>query len=142
MRNGSIFFRLIAFVLDMLLVAFFAGLMMFAMITGYSLSRGSFQSFGSFPLVILFLCASLGVFLFYFTYLTIDGSSTVGKRFFYLKVVGADGTGLGAPRAFLRSLFYPLSVIFWFISILTALFLRGRMIHDIIAGSRVVEEEP
>jgi uncharacterized RDD family membrane protein YckC len=68
-----------------------------------------------------------------------EGGVTVGKRFFQLRVVRPDGSGLKPFRAFVRCMFYPLSLAVWFVSLLMALFFEGRMIHDIISGSRVVE---
>jgi uncharacterized RDD family membrane protein YckC len=141
MRNASIFIRLLAFSIDILLLAFFMCLLLIATIAGYALSPGSFSAPQASLLVLLFVCGAFLVFVFYFTYLSMEGGATLGKCFFQLKVVRPDGTGLSFCRAFIRSISYLLSLSFWLISLLVALFFEGRMIHDIIAGSRVVEEE-
>jgi uncharacterized RDD family membrane protein YckC len=141
MRKASIFVRLLAFSIDILLLAFFMCLVFIATIAGYALSPGSFSAPQASLLVLLFVCGSFLAFIFYFTYLTMEGGATVGKSIFQLKVVRPDGKGLNFFRAFVRSISYLLSLSFWLISLLIALFFEGRMIHDIIAGSRVVEEE-
>lgn len=141
MRNASIFFRLLAFVIDILVLFFFMCLLFIATIAGYSLSPQSFSAPQASLLVFFFVCGSFLASIFYFTYLTMEGGVTVGKRFFQLKVVRQGGSGLSSFRAFVRSMLYPLSLTFWFISLLMALFFEGRMIHDIISGSRVVAEE-
>ena len=79
--------------------------------------------------------------IFYFTYLTMNGGATVGKRFFQLRVLRQDGSGLNAGRAFMRTMIYPLSLTLWFVNVLSALLLDGRMIHDIVVGSWVVRVE-
>jgi len=141
MRNASIFFRLLAFFIDILVLLFFMCLLFIATIAGYSLSPQSFSAPQASLLVFFFVCGSFLASIFYFTYLTKEGGMTVGKRFFQLTVVRPDGSGLNTLRAFVRSIFYPLSLTFWFISLVMALFFEGRMIHDIISGSRVVAEE-
>jgi uncharacterized RDD family membrane protein YckC len=141
MRKASIFLRLLAFVVDVLVFSFFICLLFIAIIGGYLLSTESFFPTQTFLLTFFFVCGSFLTFIFYFTYLTMDGGVTVGKRMFKLKVVRPDGSGLTAFRAFIRSIFYLLSLSFWFISLVMALFFEGRMIHDIIAGSRVVRGE-
>lgn len=141
MRTASIFFRLLAFVIDVLVLSFFMCLLFIAIIGGYLLSAEPFITTQTSLLIFFFVCGSFLTFIFYFTYLTMDGGVTVGKRMFKLKVVRPDGSGLTAFRAFIRSIFYLLSLSFWFISLVMALFYEGRMIHDIIAGSRVVKGE-
>lgn len=142
MRNSSIFSRLLAFVIDILLLMLFVCLLLIAIIAGYSLSGTPFSAAQTSLLVFFFVCGSFFTFIFYFTYLTMEGNETVGKRFFQIKVVRPDGTGLSAGRAFIRCIFYPVSLSFWFVSLLIALFSDGCMIHDIISGSRVIKAEP
>lgn len=141
MRTASIFFRLLAFVIDILVLSCCMCLLLIATIAGYSLSSQSFSAPPTSLLALFFVCGSFLAFIFYFTYLTMEGNETIGKRFFQIKVVRPDGSGLNACRAFIRSMLYPLSLSFWFISLLMALFFEGRMIHDIISGSRVVKGE-
>jgi uncharacterized RDD family membrane protein YckC len=141
MRKASIFVRLLAFFIDFLLLAFFMCLVFFATIAGYALSPGPFSVPQVSLLVLLIVCGSFLAFTFYFTYLTMGGGATVGKSIFQLKVVRPDGKSLNFFRAFVRSSSYLLSFSFWLISLLIALFFEGRMLHDIIAGSWVVQEE-
>lgn len=141
MKKASIFVRFLAFSIDILLLTCLTGFMFIATIAGYALSPASFSAPQFSVLILLFLCGSTSVFIFYFTYLTMDGGATVGKSIFHIKVVRPDGTGLHFFRAFIRSISYPLSLSFWLLSLLIALFFEGRTIHDIISGSRVVEEE-
>jgi uncharacterized RDD family membrane protein YckC len=141
MRKASVFARLLAFFIDMVLLALLTGLVCTATFTGYALSPGSFSA-PPFPsLLLIVVCGSSSVFIFYFTYLTMNGSATVGKSIFHLKVVRLDGLPLNFFRALVRCLSYPLSFSFWLISLLVALFFKGRSIHDVIAGSQVIEEE-
>jgi len=141
MRKASIFLRLLAFVIDVLVLSFFMFLLFIAIVGGYLLSTESFIHTQTFLLTFFFVCGSFLTFIFYFTYLTMDGSVTVGKHMFKLQVVRPNGSGLTAFTAFIRSIFYLLSLLFWIISLVTALFFEGRMIHDIIAGSWVVKRE-
>jgi len=141
MRTASIFLRLLAFAIDVLVISFFMCLLFIAIVGGYLLSTESFIVTQTFLLTFFFVCGSFLTFIFYFTYLTMDGGVTIGKRMFKLKVVRPDGSELTAFRAFIRSIFYLLSLSFWFISLVMALFFEGRMVHDIIAGSRVVKGE-
>jgi len=141
MTNASIFRRLLAFGMDILILIFFVCLLLIATIAGYSLSAQPFSAAQTSLLAFFFVCGSLFTFIFYFTYLTMEGNDTVGKRFFQIKVVRPDGTGLNAFRAFIRCILYPLSLSFWLVSLLMALFFEGRMIHDIVSGSRVVKAE-
>ena len=141
MRRASIFIRLLAFSIDVIVLACFVSLVCGAAFAGYALSPGFLlvTPFPSLGLILMF--GSFFVVVFYFTYLTMDGGVTVGKSMFRLKVVGLDGSHLSFFRAFTRCIAYLLSLFFWIITLLVALFFRGRSIHDLIAGSQVVEEE-
>jgi uncharacterized RDD family membrane protein YckC len=141
MRKASIFVRFLAFSIDILLLVCLTGLIFIATIAGYALSPGSFSTPQYSSLALLFVSGSFFVFIFYFTYLTMESGATVGKSIFHLRVVRPDGTDLNFFRSFARCISYLLSFSFWFICLVVALFFEGRMIHDIIAGSRVVEEE-
>ena len=141
MRRASIFVRLLAFFLDIILLTCLVSIVCIAAFAGYALSPGSL-SVPPFPsLALILMCGSTFVFVFYFTYLTMNGGATVGKSIFHLKVVGLDGSNLNFFRAFARCIAYLLSFCFWLITLLVALFFRGRSIHDLVAGSQVIEEE-
>ena len=141
MKKASILFRLFAFVIDILVLFFFISLLFVAIVTGYLLSSGSILIPQISLLTFIFTCGSLFTFIFYFTYLTMNGGATIGKRFFQLRVLRQDGSGLNTGRAFMRTMIYPLSLALWFVNVLSALLLDGRMIHDIVVGSWVVRVE-
>jgi uncharacterized RDD family membrane protein YckC len=141
MRGASIFIRLLAFSIDVMVITCLASLISIAVIAGYALSPGSLSAPPLPSLSLILICGSTFIVVFYFTYLTMNGSATVGKSIFRLKVVRPDGSHLNFIRAFIRCIAYLPSLSFWLITLLVALFFRGRSIHDVIAGSQVIEEE-
>jgi uncharacterized RDD family membrane protein YckC len=141
MRKASLFVRFLAFSIDILVLACLTGLILIATIAGYVLSPGSSPVPQFSSLLLIFVSGSSFVFIFYFTYLTMNGAGTIGKSIFHLKVVRQDGSYLNFFRAFARCIAYLPSLSFWLLSLLVALVFEGRAIHDIIAGSRVIEEE-
>lgn len=141
MRKASLFVRFLAFAIDILVLACIACLMLVATIAGYSLSPGSSPVPPFSSLLLIFVSSSSFVFIFYFTYLSMNGGGTIGKSIFHLKVVRPDGSYLNFFRAFARCIAYLPSLSFWLPSLLIALVFEGRAIHDLIAGSQVIEEE-
>jgi uncharacterized RDD family membrane protein YckC len=141
MRKASLFVRFLAFSIDILILACLTGLILIATIAGYALSPGSSPVPQFSSLLLIFVSGSSFVFIFYFTYLTMNGGGTIGKSIFHLKVVRQDGSYLNFFRAFARCVAYLPSLSFWLLNLLAALVFEGRTIHDIIAGSRVIEEE-
>lgn len=69
---------------------------------------------------------------------------TIGKWATGLRILRADGSGIGIGRAFLRHFVgYPLSLIPLGLGFLAAAFtMRGRALHDLIANTVVVREGP
>jgi len=69
---------------------------------------------------------------------------TVGKWATGLRILRADGREIGVGRAFLRHFVgYPLSFVTLGLGFLAAAFtMRGRGLHDLIAGTVVVREGP
>ncbi len=69
---------------------------------------------------------------------------TAGKWATGLRILRADGRGIGIGRAFLRHFVgYPLSFVLFGIGFLVAaLSQRGRGLHDVIADTIVVREGP
>ncbi|HKO99375.1 MAG TPA: RDD family protein [Pyrinomonadaceae bacterium] len=69
---------------------------------------------------------------------------TVGKWATGLRIRRADGSEIGIGRAFLRHFVgYPLSLVTLGLGFLIAAFSeRGRGLHDLIAGTRVVRDGP
>ena len=141
MRKASLFVRFLAFSIDILILACLTGLILIATIAGYTLSPGSSPVPQFSSLLLIFVSGSSFVFIFYFTYLTMNGGGTIGKSIFHLKVVRQDGSYLNFFRAFARCITYLPSLSFWLLNLLVALVFEGRTIHDIIAGSWVIEEE-
>ena len=90
----------------------------------------------------IFFFFELFLFLFYFTYLTAAGESTFGKYIFRLRVVGRrDNAPLGVTRSLVRALAYWLSALPLFLGFCMALLSGGRALHDVIAGTMVIQEE-
>ena len=141
MRKASLFVRFLAFSIDILILACLTGIILIATIAGYTLSPGSSPVPQFSSLLLIFVSGSSFVFIFYFTYLTMNGGGTIGKSIFHLKVVRQDGSYLNFFRAFARCITCLPSLSFWLLNLLVALVFEGRAIHDIIAGSRVIEEE-
>ena len=69
---------------------------------------------------------------------------TLGKWATGLRIRRADGTEIGVGRAFLRHFIgYPVSLLTLGLGFLIAAFSeRGRGLHDLIAGTRVVRDGP
>jgi len=83
-----------------------------------------------------------GVFLLYQSFFSSDGRVSLGKRLLGLRVAGADGEPLDLTRALLRAAGYLFSQ-FFLAGFLWALFdARGRALHDLPVGSRVVSDGP
>jgi uncharacterized RDD family membrane protein YckC len=77
-------------------------------------------------------------FLYFWVSLTITGR-TPGKTVLGLRVVCRDGSPLGARRAFLRVLTFPLAFLFFGLGFVGILIDRERRaIYDLIAGTIVV----
>jgi len=69
---------------------------------------------------------------------------TIGKWAAGLRILRANGSPIGIGRAFLRHFVgYPLSFVTLGLGFLIVAFTaRGRGLHDLIAGTIVVREEP
>lgn len=88
------------------------------------------------PLSIIAL--ALWSFLYVYVSLAIAGR-TVGKGIVGLRVVGADGSTLTARQALVRTVTFPLSVLFFGLGFLGIIVQREhRALHDLIAGTAVV----
>lgn len=130
LRQGPANFvsRLVAYVLDVLLLAVPAG----ALVT--MLGKGAHEARPTIG-VVLVLAA-----LAYFVVLEGGPSgATLGKRAARLRVVAADGGPLGYRRALMRTLARLLSAFPCYAGFLWCLIERqGRCWHDMLAGSRVI----
>jgi uncharacterized RDD family membrane protein YckC len=81
---------------------------------------------------------AIWAFLYVFVSLAISGR-TIGKGLAGLRVVRADGTAPGVRAMFVRTLAFPLSVMFFGIGLLMIVVQREhRSLHDLIAKSCVV----
>jgi uncharacterized RDD family membrane protein YckC len=128
--------RLNAFLVDALL---FSG--------GYFLSAMAFVAFlrGQEPQPNYFLLWAVvwaGFFLLYHAYFSSEGRRTLGKRLFGLRVVALDGGEPGAGASAARACGYLVSSLLLNLGFLWALRKDGRAWHDLLAGTRVVEDEP
>jgi uncharacterized RDD family membrane protein YckC len=76
---------------------------------------------------------------FYYWYCWGMAGKTPGAAFLGIRVVRRDGGDLGFRRAFVRTLVFPFSFLFFGLGLLGALFGRERRtLHDVAAGSTVV----
>jgi uncharacterized RDD family membrane protein YckC len=76
---------------------------------------------------------------FYFWYCWGIAGKTPGAALLGIRVVRRDSGSLGFRRAFIRTLVFPLSFLFFGLGLLGALFGRERRtLHDVAAGSTVV----
>lgn len=146
MRRAAPAARFLAFVIDVVFLWCAAVLTTGSIITGYFLGaeRVSFRDPVALGLVfgLVFFLSNLVLSLFYFTYLTSGGARTMGKEVFKIRVVRRRDEGnVGWGRAFARTCACALSAFPFFLGFLMAFFFRGRALHDILAGTKVVREE-
>ena len=141
MKRAPIFFRFLALSIDLLVLSFFCVIAFIFAFAGYLSGIDEFALLNISVPFLIFLLSSSFIFLFYFTYLTMDGGMTVGKSIFRIKVVRRDGMEVDLFRSLLRSVFYVLSASICFIGFFMALFLKGKALHDIVADTRVIKGE-
>ncbi|WP_028893701.1 RDD family protein [Syntrophorhabdus aromaticivorans] len=141
MRKSSILLRLLAFFIDCTLLSFLGAVVFAAAFAGYSASGGLLGLSQALRLMSIAFLSSTLLFLFYFTYLTMAGERTIGKRIVGLRVVRQDGSPLGFGQAFARCLIHVIALPFWPVSLLTAFLCDGRMVHDIMTGTRVINTD-
>jgi len=140
MKEASIISRLLAFLID-----YFVLLCSWCMVLGMSMvgykAGGDEISIASLDWILLiFLLFCLSIFLFYFVYLTMGESSTIGKKLMGITVVTNSGSVLSFFRSFIRCLSFVLFLPLWFISLIIALCFKGKTLHDIVSGTRVIKE--
>ena len=138
MKRASGFLRTIAFLIDLLILVL-AGLLLDSFsLLGYSLGSGGLHQ-GNSSLFLGFLSILVG--LFYFTYLTMDGAQTIGKKSVGIRVGIVSGDNPGVIGSLWRCCCYLLSALPFFFGFLIAFVIKGRSLHDFLAGTVVVEEE-
>lgn len=146
MKRASLAARFFALVIDGAFLWCVSALLTAAVILG-CLAGGDPMGSGN-PLAaalkifLLFFFSNLLLSLFYFTSLTASGEKTLGKAVFGLKVVvREDGSDIGWGRAFWRACGYVFSAFPFLLGFFMAFLLRGRALHDVLAGTKVVREE-
>jgi uncharacterized RDD family membrane protein YckC len=146
MKRASLAARFFALVIDMAFLWSVSALTAVSIVVGHSAGAGRVSSKDVVATVveglITFLLFGIFLFLFYFTYLTAHGESTLGKSVFKLKVVRRRDEGnLEWGRAFVRACCYAVSAFPFFLGFFVALLLKGRALHDMLAGTEVAREE-
>lgn len=138
MKRASTFKRALALIVD-LLVLVLAGMFLKSLShLGYMLGAG--ETHGVQPdLLFGFLYVLVG--LFYFTSLTMGGAQTIGKMVVGLRVTTLNGEGAGLCRSLWRSCCYVLSALPFFFGFLLSFVVKGRSLHDCLAGTVVIKEE-
>lgn len=138
MKRASSFPRILAFLVDLLVLALAGMLLKSFSDFGYFLGTGGLgQEHHALP--ISFLCLLVG--LFYFTFLTMGDSQTLGKRLMGIRVTRLNGEMVGPYRSLWRSCCYLISAFPFFFGFLLAFVIKGRSLHDCLAGTMVIEEE-
>ncbi len=145
MKRAPIFDRFAALVIDAGIIAFFSVAVFVVAFLGYGIGTDDITLRG---LSVIFLISSSGgllIFLFYFTYLTMDNGATIGKHIFKIRVIKRGAVGFdvqpGFTRALVRTAAYAASASVCFLGFIMAFFFRGRTFHDIVAGTQVVTVE-
>jgi uncharacterized RDD family membrane protein YckC len=138
MKRASSFLRILAFLVDLLVLLLASMILSSFSDFGYFLGTGAIgQERRGFS--VCFLCLLVG--LFYFTFLTMGGAQTVGKRLVGIRVATLGGEAVGLSRSLWRSCCYLLSTFPFFFGFLLAFVIKGRSLHDCLAGTMVVKEE-
>lgn len=84
----------------------------------------------------------LGVYFVYQAFFNSDGRATAGKRLLGLRVHGADGRALDLTTAIVRAAGNFLSQLFAIGYLLALVDPKGRALHDVMTGSRVIALGP
>lgn len=138
MKRASIFLRATAFFIDLLVLVLACLLIHVLSSLGYIIGAGGMYR-GEPGLPLGFLYTLVG--LFYFTYLTMNGAQTIGKRSMGIRVTKLDGEAPALFRSLWRTCCYLLSALPFFLGFILGFVIRGRSLHDFLAGTMVVEEE-
>jgi uncharacterized RDD family membrane protein YckC len=146
MKRASLTARFFAFVIDVAFLWCVSALLTSAAILGRLAGADPVSPAkpvaAALEILLVFFLSNMLLSLFYFTCLTAHGETTLGKAAFGLKVVNhEDGTDIGWGRAFGRACAYALSAFPFLLGFFMAFLLRGRAVHDVLAGTRVVREE-
>lgn len=146
MKRASVAARFFALVIDMAFLWSVSALMVVLIVAGHLTGADHLSPkdpiAAALESLVIFLLFSLFLFLFYFTYLTAHGESTLGKGIFKLKVVRRrDERDLEWGRAFVRACCYVVSAFPFFLGFFVAFLTKGRALHDMLTGTEVAREE-
>ena len=110
---------------------------------GEDLVKGAFAGFSAiFVLFFALIGALIFAFLYDFLLVASPLKATLGKKLMRIKVVNTDGQSIEIGAAFMRSLLKFVSVFFWLIPWLFAIFTKKKQaIHDLMTYSIVIKSE-
>ena len=146
MKRASLIARFVAFLIDTAFLFCVSLLLVAVGCAGFMLGTDRIAPRSGLTgtlllLILVFLAIKVFLFLFYFTYLTAHGERTIGKSILGLKVVRrTDEEAIGYGRSLVRACGYWISAFPLFLGFLMAILLKGRTLHDLLAGTMVVKE--
>jgi len=134
---ASFFKRLVAYIVDNILVFIVVAMAFVIVIPGFADTDNSEGMLTLFWLTFIFYNV---VFLGYFTISVGTAGQTLGKYFMGIEVLTTGGELPGFGRAFIRSIGYYFSGFIFYLGFFIALFdSRSQTLHDKLAGTVVVE---
>ena len=132
--------RALAFSIDLLIVGLLYLILILVGAFGMTLA-----SDGTIPIGVAstppspFITVWFFLFTGYFTFFHSYGGQTPAKRLIRIKVVSLQGEPLSPLQAFIRTVGYSLSALFFGFGFFLAIFeKKGRALHDLISRSQVV----
>ncbi len=91
------------------------------------------------PLFQFYLLVIMG---YYFSWYWTHGGQTLAMQTWKMRLVAADGSSLTKKQALTRYLFALISIFFFGVGIIWALFDRDhQFLHDRLAGTRIIKKE-
>jgi uncharacterized RDD family membrane protein YckC len=126
--------RVMATLLDLLVLAAIDGVVLYFTLRLVGLGSGNISALPLLPLLSFFLLLNGG----YFVTFAAVGGQTIGQMTFGLKVVGDDGESLAFTTATLRTIVWLLSTIPFGLGLWLALREDHRTLHDRLTATRVV----
>jgi uncharacterized RDD family membrane protein YckC len=141
--------RLLAFVIDMILLMFFSEIILQILVSRGLFpniqSLNSLQAYSKLPanqLLILELVANGSLILYNAICEASPMKGSLGKRILRLVVVNADGEGISFPNALARSLGKVVSLSFWGIGFISIFFTEHKQaLHDFLAKTYVIKRD-
>lgn len=130
--------RVIATMIDALIIGLLSQFLLFAGLMGIRLSNtGSGFEFSDIGAILFngLLFVTIG----YFTFFHAHDGQTPAKMMLRIKVVTREGRGLSPIHAFIRTLCYFLSAFFFGIGFIVTIFEpKKRALHDLLSGTEVI----